>query len=59
MKIAYVTSRLGCVGLPSGANFPLKSIEIYTAFDRLALLRVWEFPNCSHIDVMLENWAIR
>ena len=59
MKIAYVTSRLECVGPSSGANFPLKSIEIYTAFERLALSRVWEFPNCSHIDVMLENWAIR
>ena len=33
----------------SGANFPLKSIEIYTAFERLALSRVWEFPNCLHI----------
>ena len=35
------------------------SIEIYTAFERLALSRVWEFPNCSHIDVMLENRGVR
>ena len=48
MFIKSVTSRLGCLGLPELANFPLKCMEIYVAFDRLPLPRIGEFPYCLH-----------
>ena len=48
MFIKSVTSRLGCLGLPGLANFPLKCMEIYVAFDRLPLPRIGEFPYCLH-----------
>ena len=59
MFIASVTSCLGCLGLPAGASFPLKCMEIEAAFDHPLLPCVGEFPNHLQTDLKFWNRAIR
>ena len=59
MFIKYVTSRLGCLGLPAMANSPLNSMGIYTAFDRLPLPCIGDLPNGLHTDLKFQNQAIQ
>ena len=58
MLTKYVTSRLGCLGLPVAANSPLNSMGIYTAFDRTLLPRIGDLPNV-HTDLKFQNQAIQ
>ena len=50
-----VTSRLGYVGDPAGANFPLKYMAMFVAFDRSSLPHVAEFSTHLHTDVKFQN----
>ena len=59
MFIKYVTSRLGCLGLPVAANYPLNSMGIYTVFDRVPLTHIEDLPNGLHNDLKFQNQAIQ
>ena len=59
MFIKYVTSRLGCLGLPVAGNSPLNSMGIYTVFDRAPLPRIGDLPNGLHTDLKFQNQAIQ
>ena len=59
MFIKYVTSRLGCLGLPVVANSPLNSMGIYTVFDCALLSRIGDLPNGLHTDLKFQNQAIQ
>ena len=59
MFIKYVTSRLGCLGLPVAANSPLNSMGIYTVFDRAPLPRIGDLPNDLNTDLKFQNQAIQ
>ena len=59
MFIKYVTSRLGCLGLPLAANSPLNSMGIYTVFDCAPLPRIGDLPNGLHTDLKFQNQAIQ
>ena len=50
-----VTSRLGCVGEPNGANFPMKYMALLVAFDRSPLPHVAKFSNHLHTGVRFQN----
>ena len=39
-----MTSHLGCLGMPAGANFPLEHTATDAAFDRSPLPHVGELP---------------
>ena len=59
MFIKYVTSRLGCLGLPVAANSPLNSMGIYIVFDRAPLPRIGDLPNGLYTDLKFQNQAIQ
>ena len=50
-----MTSRLGCVGVPAGTNFPLKYMEIYVEYDRSPLPYVAESSNYIYTDSKFQN----
>ena len=53
---------MGCIGKLAEANFPLKSMEVFVAFDGSALPHVGEFCNHLHSDVRfqypLTHWSL-
>ena len=59
MFIKYVTSRLGCLGLPVAAKFPSNSMGIYTAYDCAPLPRIGDLPNGLRTDLKFQNQAIQ
>ena len=59
MFIKYVTSRLGCLGLPVAANSPLNSTGIYTMFDSAPLPHIGDLPNGLHTNLKFHNQAIQ
>ena len=59
MFIKFVTSRLGCLGLPVVANSPLNSMGIYTVFDHAPLPNIGDLPNGLHTDLKFQNQAIQ
>ena len=59
MFIKYVTSRLGCLGLPVAANSPFNSMGIYTMFDHTPLPHIGDLLNDLHTNLKFQNQAIQ
>ena len=55
----FVTSRLGCLGLPVVPNSPLNSMGIYTVFDCTPLSHIGDLHNGLHTVLKFQNQAIQ
>ena len=55
MNVINVTLCLGCVEESAGANFPLKYMAVFVAFDHSSLPHVAEFFSHLHTDVRFQN----
>ena len=54
-NVINVTSRLGCVRVAAGMNFPLKHMEMYAEYGRSPLPYVAEFSNYTYINSKFQN----